>query len=257
MQNYTTISKEILQLDTIQAAIYITLKRSRKAEGYSDLFEAQIAEYSGLSLDTVKHAKLAEFLPLVGVEIRKVKSGVHYRNTYYFQAETDFFFVDNSFFEEVADYRERVFLLKLKALCLNNTNRIHLTKKELAKRLNISRPTLDKYLSTSKGVKAENNGFLLVNRNIYTEAPKTETVFDKTFALITEFSKLKQSALPERDERVLADIVTKYSGDNKRLLKDLCERLQKLPKQVTLAYFLKALRNRKRDNKETINEFKI
>lgn len=143
---YTTISKELAKLKLNEIWVYSILKSYRKKEGFTDLTLEQIECLSGVSNIERIIPKLKPYL--LKIEQKKLDS-YRMQNLYYFKKEESFVYLDNRFFEvqDIKDVKTKAFLIKLKLLCISGTNHCNFDKKEIAKRLNMSRPTLDKYIS--------------------------------------------------------------------------------------------------------------
>ena len=191
-QQYTTLTKDINNVDNEDAIIYAYIKSrmNYKTSIADNVTEKEISEKLGISLSTVKRsvARLKKNKNLVDkVIINNVIAEGSYKtyNKYYMaKCNENFFYIYNSFFNDdmnITKAGERTklknFLLKIKALCKKETNKYisespylgGLNKTELSKKLGIATKTLDKYLEMTVNagqIKYITNGLLILNKSI-------------------------------------------------------------------------------------------
>ena len=200
-QQYTTLTKDINNIDNMDAIVYAYIKSriNYKTSIADNITEKEISEKLGISLSTVKRsvARLKKNKNLVDkVIINNVIAEGSYKtyNKYYMaKCNENFFYIYNSFFNDdmnITKAGERTklknFLLKIKALCKKETNKYisesphlgGLNKTELSKKLGIATKTLDKYLEMTVNagqIKYITNGLLILNKSIIPDFKKDDT----------------------------------------------------------------------------------
>lgn len=137
-QQYTTLTKDINNIDNMDAIVYAYIKSrmNYKTSIADNITEKEISEKLGISLSTVKRsvARLKKNKNLVDkVIINNVIAEGSYKtyNKYYMaKCNENFFYIYNSFFNDdmnITKAGERTklknFLLKIKALCKKETNK--------------------------------------------------------------------------------------------------------------------------------------
>ena len=200
-QQYTTLTKDINNIDNMDTIVYAYIKSriNYKTSIADNITEKEISEKLGISLSTVKRsvARLKKNKNLVDkVIINNVIAEGSYKtyNKYYMaKCNENFFYIYNSFFNDdmnITKAGERTklknFLLKIKALCKKETNKYisesphlgGLNKTELSKKLGIATKTLDKYLEMTVNagqIKYITNGLLILNKSIIPDFKKDDT----------------------------------------------------------------------------------
>ncbi|WP_230583254.1 helix-turn-helix transcriptional regulator [Bacteroides uniformis] len=168
-QQYTTLTKDINNIDNKDAIVYAYIKSrmNYKTSIADNVTEKEISEKLGISLSTVKRsvAKLKNNKNLIDKVISNnvIAEGSYktYNKYHVAKCNENFFYIYNSFFNDdmnIAKASERTklknFLLKLKTICKKETNKYisespyldGLNKTELSKKLGIDTKTLNKNL---------------------------------------------------------------------------------------------------------------
>ena len=201
-QQYTTLTKDINNIDNKDAIVYAYIKSrmNYKTSIADNVTENEISEKLGISLSTVKRsvAKLKNNKNLIDKVISNnvIAEGSYktYNKYHVAKCNEDFFYIYNSFFNDdmnIAKASERTklknFLLKLKAICKKETNKYisenpyldGLNKTELSKKLGIiDTKTLNKYLEMAVNagqIKYITNGLLILNKSIIPDFKKDDT----------------------------------------------------------------------------------
>ena len=201
-QQYTTLTKDINNLDNKDAMVYAYIKSrmNYKTSIADNVTEKEISEKLGIPLSTVKRSvsRLKNNKNLIDKVISNnvIAEGSYktYNKYHVAKCNEDFFYIYNSFFNDdmnIAKASERIkiknFLLKLKAICKKETNKYisespyldGLNKAELSKKLGIiDTKTLNKYLEMAVNagqIKYITNGLLILNKSIIPDFKKDDT----------------------------------------------------------------------------------
>ncbi len=200
-QQYTTLTKDINNIDNKDAIVYAYIKSrmNYKTSIADNVTEKEISEKLGISLSTVKRsvARLKNNKNLIDKVISNnviVEGSYKTYNKYHVEkCNENFFYIYNSFFNDdmnIAKASERInvknFLLKIKAICKKETNKYisespyldGLNKTELSKKLGIDTKTLNKYLEMAVNagqIKYITNGLLILNKSIIPDFKKDDT----------------------------------------------------------------------------------
>ena len=201
-QQYTTLTKDINNVDNKDAIVYAYIKSrmNYKTSIADNVTEKEISEKLGISLSTVKRSvsRLKNNKNLIDKVISNnvIAEGSYktYNKYHVAKCNEDFFYIYNSFFNDdmnIAKASERInvknFLLKIKAICKKETNKYisespyldGLNKAELSKKLGIiDTKTLNKYLEMAVNagqIKYITNGLLILNKSIIPDFKKDDT----------------------------------------------------------------------------------
>lgn len=200
-QQYTTLTKDINNLDNKDAMVYAYIKSrmNYKTSIADNVTEKEISEKLGIPLSTVKRSvsRIKNNKNLIDKVISNnviaERSYKTYNKYYMAKCNENFFYIYNSFFNDdmnIAEASERVkvknFLLKLKAVCKKETNKYisesphldGLNKTELSKKLGIDAKTLNNYLEMAVNagqIKYITNGLLILNKSIIPDFKKDDT----------------------------------------------------------------------------------
>ena len=200
-QQYTTLTKDINNIDNMDAIVYAYIKSrmNYKTSIADNVTEKEISEKLGISLSTVKRSveRLKKNKNLIDKVISNnvIAEGSYktYNKYHVAKCNEDFFYIYNSFFNDdmnIAKASERTklknFLLKLKTICKKETNKYisespyldGLNKTELSKKLGIDTKTLNKYLEMAVNagqIKYITNGLLILNKSIIPDFKKDDT----------------------------------------------------------------------------------
>ena len=226
-QQYTTLTKDINNIDNMDTIVYAYIKSriNYKTSIADNITEKEISEKLGISLSTVKRsvARLKKNKNLVDkVIINNVIAEGSYKtyNKYYMaKCNENFFYIYNSFFNDdmnITKAGERTklknFLLKIKALCKKETNKYisespylgGLNKTELSKKLGIATKTLDKYLEMTVNagqIKYITNGLLILNKSIIPDFKKDDTN-TRIYHIIYDWCIDNDVAPPDRNDEI-------------------------------------------------------
>lgn len=191
-QQYTTLTKDINNIDNMDAIVYAYIKSrmNYKTSIVDNITEKEISEKLGISLSTVKRivSRIKNNKNLIDKVISNnvIAEGSYktYNKYHVAKCNENFFYIYNSFFNDdmnIAKASERInvknFLLKIKAICKKETNKYisespyldGLNKTELSKKLGIDTKTLNKYLEMAVNagqIKYITNGLLILNKSI-------------------------------------------------------------------------------------------
>ena len=198
-QQYTTLTKDINNIDNKDAIVYAYIKSrmNYKTSIADNVTEKEISEKLGISLSTVKRsvAKLKNNLIDKVISNNVIAEGSYktYNKYHVAKCNENFFYIYNSFFNDdmnIAKASERTklknFLLKLKTICKKETNKYisespyldGLNKTELSKKLGIDTKTLNKNLEMAVNagqIKYITNGLLILNKSIIPDFKKDDT----------------------------------------------------------------------------------
>ena len=200
-QQYTTLTKDINNIDNKDAIVYAYIKSrmNYKTSIADNVTEKEIAEKLGISLSTVKRSvsRLKNNKNLIDKVISNnvIAEGSYktYNKYHVEKCNENFFYIYNSFFNDdmnIAKASERTklknFLLKLKTICKKETNKYisespyldGLNKTELSKKLGIDTKTLNKNLEMAVNagqIKYITNGLLILNKSIIPDFKKDDT----------------------------------------------------------------------------------
>ena len=257
--NYTVIPKSIVNFQTgnskpVDIYVWATIKYcSNHKTNISHVTEEKLSLLTGLDERTIrrsiKRLKDAGYLTVQTTIKEDADRGFIKRNTYYIAPiKTNYFFLDNSFFQKNYPAKIAGFLLLLKAICLNNTDTIQWSISQIAKGIGLSRNTITALIKECQQlglIKPISNGYeLTAGCFINSAVRKTDAGIYKE---IYEFCKSKGITPPNWDKRAMSVLLTKYNAiDVPRtepisITYQLDKRCKNLPAKVSLPYFIKAL----------------
>lgn len=280
--NYTVIPKSIVNFQTgnskpVDIYVWATIKCcSNHKTNTSHITEEKLSLLTDLDERTIrrsiKRLKDAGYLTVQTTIKEDADRGFIKRNTYYLKPDkTNFFLLDNSFFQKNYPAKIAGFLLLLKAACLNNTDTIQWSNSQIAKAIGLSRNTTTALLNECQQlglIKPIEKGYeLTAGCFINPSIKKTDAGIYKE---ICDFCKTKGVAVPYWDKRAMSVLLTKYNAVGLKstepisLTYQLNKRCKTLPEKVSLTYFIKALDmnrqyreiiERDRQDKEDFNGF--
>lgn len=273
-RNYIVISKEIADKllgnnKNRDAYIYAYIRLcSHFKTGISNVKERKLSELTGIPEGSISEAigrlKETELLKVENYSFRGMHTPIT-RNKYYFEVNpTNFFYVRNEFFYEDIEDELKGFLLRLKAICINDTNFTLYSVNRIAQELHSDNKTIKKYIELgveNKRIKALKKGFAILDTNILPHWYAGER-YDEIYDTISRYCILKGTIPPPMDKDLLSklsmlfpesdaevsdrihenpaqlDVIkNKYS-----LQRNLERRCKHLPKRIDrLKYFIKAL----------------
>ena len=257
--NYTVIPKSIVNFQTgnskpVDIYVWATIKYcSNHKTNISHVTEEKLSLLTGLDERTIrrsiKRLKDAGYLTVQTTIKEDADRGFIKRNTYYIAPiKTNYFFLDNSFFQKNYPAKIAGFLLLLKAICLNNTDTIQWSISQIAKGIGLSRNTTTALLNEClqlRLIKPISNGYeLTAGCFINSSVKKTNAgIYNE----ICDFCKVKGVAVPKWDKRAMSVLLTKYNAiglsniEPISIAYQLDKRCKNLPEKVSLPYFIKVL----------------
>lgn len=290
-QQYTTLTKDINNVDNKDAIVYAYIKSrmNYKTSIADNVTEKEISEKLGISLSTVKRSvsRLKNNKNLIDKVISNnvIAEGSYktYNKYHVAKCNEDFFYIYNSFFNDdmnIAKASERIkiknFLLKLKAICKKETNKYisespyldGLNKAELSKKLGIiDTKTLNKYLEMAVNagqIKYITNGLLILNKSIIPDFKKDDT--DTRIGLIiydwcidndvvppdrNDEIKIMEDGSVRRKNSLLLEIAGKLGYMKDEEIRSLLTN-RITSEEITLEYIAKVLNIKNKKKKEEI-----
>lgn len=273
-RNYIVISKEIADKlignnknrDTYLYA-YIKLCSNFRT-GISNIKERKLSELTGIPEGSISEAigrlKEAGLFKVEDYSFRGTNTPVT-RNRYYFNPNpTNFFYVSNEFFYQYIEDELKGFLLRLKAICINDTNFTLYSVNRIAAELHSDNKTIRKYIDLGikeHRIKELKKGFAILDTNILPHWYAIER-YDEIYDTISRYCILKGTIPPPMDKdllrklsilfpepdaevsgRVHENSVQSDAIKNKySLQRNLERKCKRLPKQIDcLEYFIKVL----------------
>jgi hypothetical protein len=262
--NYTVITKLITEYKSnnqfIDLYTYAFIKyKSDNITGTSFILNETISRNLKIPERTLSEiiSRLEKYKSLLTIERKPIKEYVEKgqyfisKNIYHFNINpTNFYFLDNSFFDLELPNEIKGFLLKLKSVCKNDTNKYiaqkpykkGINKAELAKLLQTDVKTLNRLLSeceTLGQIKPIENGLLITNKCFLLSVKNT--IENTIYNTIYNFCIEKGTTPPEKDIKAIVQIKYYLDMYGKELTTLLNERCKSLPQSTTLDYFLKVL----------------
>lgn len=276
-RNYIVISKEIAYKlignnKNRDAYVYAYLKLcSDFKTGISNVKEKKLSELTGIPEGSISEAigrlKEAELLKVENYSFRGTNTPVT-RNRYYFdQNPSDFFYVCTEFFYEDIEDELKGFLLRLKAICINDTNFTLYSVNQIAQKLHSDNKTIKKYLDLGierQRIKGLKKGFAILDSNLLPRWCANER-YDEIYDTISRYCILKGTIPPPMDKGLLGQLAVLFpesdAGVSDRvherpdrldaiknkysLPRNLERKCKRLPKQIdSLEYFITALGGR-------------
>lgn len=257
--NYTVIPKSIVNFQTgnskpVDVYVWATIKCcSNHKTNISHVTEEKLSLLTGLDERTIrrviKRLKDAGWLTVQTTIKEDADRGFIKRNTYYIAPiKTNYFFLDNSFFQKNYPAKIAGFLLLLKAICLNNTDTIQWSISQIAKGIGLSRNTITALIKECQQlglIKPISNGYeLTAGCFINSSVKKTNAGIYKE---LCEFCQSKGVTPPNWDKRAMSVLLTKYNAigllrtEPISITYQLNKRCKTLPEKASLPYFIKVL----------------
>ena len=257
--NYTVIPKSIVNFQTgnskpVDIYVWAIIKYcSNYKTNISHITEEKLSLLTGLDERTIrriiKRLKDAGYLTVQTTIKEDADRGFIKRNTYYIAPiKTNYFFLDNSFFQKNYPAKIAGFLLLLKAICLNNTDTIQWSISQIAKGIGLSRNTITALIKECQQlglIKPISNGYeLTAGCFINSSVKKTNAGIYKE---LCEFCQSKGVTPPNWDKRAMSVLLTKYNAigllrtEPISITYQLNKRCKTLPEKASLPYFIKVL----------------
>lgn len=281
MEQYTTLTKDINNIDTTDVMVYAYIKSRMLYKTYiaDNVTEKEIANKLGVSLSTVKRSvsRLKSRKNLIDKVISDnvITEGSYKTYNKYHLAECNenFFYIYNSFFNDdmnIAKANERVkiknLLLKIKSVCKKETNKYisespylgGLNKTELSKKMGIDTKTLNKYLEMAANagqIKYIPNGLLILNKSIIPDFKEADSD-TRIYHIIYNWCIDNDIVPPDRNDEItimangtvrrrnalLTEIVFKLGSMTDENIKYLLtNRITSKPHEITLEYIAAVL----------------
>ncbi len=273
-RNYIVISKEIAYKlignnKNRDAYVYAYLKLcSDFKTGISNVKEKKLSELTGIPEGSISEAigrlKEAGLFKVEDYSFRGTNTPVT-RNRYYFDLNpVDFFYVNNEFFYEDMEDGLKGFLLRLKAICINDTNFTLYSVNKIAEELHSDNKTVRKYLDLGiekRRIKELKRGIAILDSNILPRWCANER-YDEIYDTISRYCILKGTIPPSMDKGLLGQLAVLFpesdAGVSDRvheqpdrleaiknkysLPRNLERKCKRLPKRIeSLDYFITAL----------------
>ncbi len=281
MEQYTTLTKDINNIDNTDVIVYAYIKSRMFYKTYiaDNVTEKEIANKLGVSLSTVKRSvsRLKSRKNLIDKVISDnvIAEGSYktYNKYHLAKCNENFFYIYNSFFNDdmnIAKANERVkiknLLLKIKSICKKETNKYisespylgGLNKTELSKKLGIDTKTLNKYLEMAANagqIKYITNGLLILNKSIIPDFKEADSD-TRIYHIIYNWCIDNDIVPPDRNDEIiimangtvrrrntlLTGIVFKLGSMTDEDIKCLLtNRITSKPKEITLEYIAAVL----------------
>jgi hypothetical protein len=274
MEQYTTISKQILELkgnNCLNATyVYALIKKYRNFEtNISTLTEESIAKFANIARQNISNI-IQDFKKLnndlfneintqyIAMDKRQNKYSFHATDEHYFYTLNDFYLLPLDGILEKDQTKCKGLLLRLKAICINNSNIILYNKMQIASKIGISKNTLNKYFALLLGagqLKALDGGYFISNAFIIPDylSKDIETFnYHCIYKHCLELGAIPPIRNQTADNYLLGHFIltdeeynstTASNKDAVYLPLVLENRLKHLPYIVTWGYILKALCN--------------
>ncbi len=272
--NYIVISKEIANKlsgnnKNRDAYLYAYIRLCSDFQtGISHVRESKLSELTGIPENSISEAigrlKKSGLFHVEAYSFRGEKSIIR-RNRYCFEPQPkDFFYVRNEFFYEDISDELKGFLLRLKAICINDTNFTLYSVNRIAEALHSDNKTIKKYIDLgieAGRLKKLDKGFALLDLNILPRWNK-DGLCDEIYETISLYCIFSGVVPPRMDRRPLNELSVLFpiseeemkekirENPHRRekieekysLRRNLYEKCRKLPKEIdSLNYFIQAL----------------
>lgn len=148
-------------------------------------------------------------------------------------------------------------LIKIKLLCEKGTNFVKFqTKAELIKKIGISVNLFNKKLTPliQKGYLSYLNNSLQLTQKYFPLFVDTEDILNFIYKTIYDYCLINKVCPPLRDNTALSYLAGHFPERDDELITKIKERCSKLPKEISLDYFVEALEN-KRIERSVITDY--
>ncbi len=278
--NYIVISKEIADKlsgnnKNRDAYVYAWIRLcSDFRTGISNVRESKLSELTGIPESSISEAigrlKKEGLFTVEAYSFRGEKSIIT-RNRYCFDLRPkDFFYVKTEFFYEDIGDELKGFLLRLKSICINDTNFTLYTTNRIARELHSDNKTIKKYIDL--GIKTGrlqklDKGFALLDQNILPRWCE-DRLSDEIYETISRYCILNGVIPPRMDRNLLNELAVLFPVSEAEMKEkiwenpgrqeiirkkyslhwNLYERCKNLPQEVdSLNYFIRALGGKKKE----------
>jgi len=272
--NYIVVSKEIANKlsgnnKNRDAYVYAYIRLCSDFQtGISNVRESKLSELTGIPESSISEAigrlKKSGLFRVEAYSFRGENSIIT-RNRYCFAPRLkDFFYVKTEFFYEDIGDELKGFLLRLKAICINDTNFTLYSVNRIARELRSDNKTIKKYIDLgikTGRLKKLDKGFALLDLNILPRWCE-DRLCDEIYEAVSRYCIFRGVIPPRMDRNLLnelavlfpvpeAEMKEKIRENPEReeiirkkysLRRNLYERCKNLPKEVdSLDYFIRAL----------------
>ena len=241
---------------------YFLIRSQIKDSSYiASIAETELADKIGVSDRTI--IKYIKDLEPYFDNVTKTKTiGDHYYNVYHFTyLSKDYSIVLPSLIEDnELTPEQKGILIKIKMMCEKGTNFIKYdSKSELVKIIGIGKNQINGKLQPliDKGYLKYIGKSLHINPIHFPLSLKIDNSADALrnyiYETIYAYCFIKDVCPPLRDKESLSWLMAEYGEIDNRLKEDLVKRFPTLPKDVSLDYFVKGMRNKKIERKEKLD----
>lgn len=223
----------------------------------ASITETELADKIGVSDRTI--VKYIKDLKPYFDNVTKSKTTGDYYNVYHFTyLSKDYSIVLPSLIEDSElTAEQKGILLKIKMECEKGTNFIkYITKSELVKILGIGKNQINRKLQPllDKGYISYVGNSLQLSQKYFPLSLEALEITNYVYKVIYDFCLWQKVCPPLREAKALNYIAGKYPELDDELVKVLQERCSKLPREVSLDYFVYVL-NRKHIQRNNITDY--
>jgi len=253
--SYTVIPKLIVTFPSGRTKpedvwIWATIKLNTDHDTYiSNITQGKIAYLTGINIRAVRRSiKRLKEEGFLEIQTRNI-NGCQKRNSYHFKKEkSDFFLVDNRLFHKKYAPEIAGFMFLLRAITLNNTNKVLWSKTKIAEAIGVNRNSTALLLAKCEQmglVKSIPDGYEIIEPCLsYTVANRK--IASRIYGAICEFCIDRGVNPPSWDNVAVSVISTRYflempTESEFSLIGQLEKRCNNLPQGVTMRYFVTVL----------------
>ena len=246
MSNYIKIPTRITELKNKEALVYAYIRNEIKDNTRkASMPEAEIAEKMSMSekqiwtyVNTLRNEQYFD-------RVDRIRTGEHPYNVYHLpELNKDYFIVLLGFLnDQNLSCKEKNLMLKFKAMCNKGTNHIEYneTITDIKKKLGIGKNSKELENLIKKGYLRNIGKKMIITNENFPLYYWDNVNYNKLYKNIYKFCMEQDIAPPERNNRALSMLFTKYNSDPESFRENFQDRLKKLPKDVDLNYFCKIL----------------
>ena len=238
---------------------YFLIRNQIKNNNYTaSIAETELAQMIGVSIATIERY-IKDLKPYFDSVTKTRDTGDHYYNVYHFTyLKNDYSWCSSELISDTElTPEQKGILLKIKMECAKGTNFIKFnTKPELIKTIGISVNLINKKLKPllDKGYISYVGNSLQLSQRYFPLSLKDTEITNYVYKVIYDFCLWQKVCPPLRDTQALSYIAGKYPELDDELVKVLQERCAKLPREVSLDYFVYVL-NRKHMHRDNITDY--
>lgn len=260
MSTFIQMPLSLNQLKTksnfLEIYTYFLIRSQIKDNKYTaSIAETELADKIGVSDLTIKRY-IKDLNPYFDNVTKTKTTGDHYYNVYHFTyLSKDYSIVLPSLIDnDDLTPEQKGILIKIKMMCEKGTNFIkYNSKAELVKIIGIGKNQINGKLQPliDKGYLCYIGKSLHLSSNYFPLFLNNDAIENYVYKVIYNYCIINKVCPPLRDTKAIGWIAAKYANTtdsdgkpNNDLLIDLTKRCAKLPKDVSLDYFIKALENK-------------